>query len=204
MLRHASRWPALLALAASLGCSHAPTPKAPRAAPTEALTELGAEPATVAASPNPFAPIRTSPTHYHWERAARRRCQAPTRLRFEGSHGDFPLLPDEAEVAEAPGTWGTGSPPTETTKSAERVVAELRPRLRRCFSSWVDQGSATEATVRFAVRIGCGGEVGALTATSSGVDESTLTCLFGVVARASFESPASGELTLQLPVVFKR
>lgn len=204
MLRHAPRWLALLALAASVGCGHAPTTQAPRAAPTEALPELGAGPATIVASPNPFAPIRTSATNYHWERRARPRCQAPTRLRFEGSHGDFPLLPDEPEVTAALDTWGTGSPPAETPKSAERVVAELRPRLRRCFSSWVDQGSANEATVRFAVRIGCGGEVGALTATSSGVDESTLTCLFGVVARASFESPASGELTLQLPVVFKR
>ncbi len=61
----------------------------------------------------------------------------------------------------------------------------------------------SEGSVRFAVQIDCSGEVGAVAAKSNGVDEPTVSCLFGVVAQAAFEAPAKGQATLQIPVVFK-
>lgn len=200
------RLPTFVALSAC-ACGGVARPAAQAEAQRElvAVASTEAEPLPAPAPLDPYAPTRTSPTEYTWQRAQRAECAARTPLRFEGSHAEFPLLPDEPE--EAADTWGTGTPApaaeAHAPKSADQVVAELRPRLRRCFSSWVERGNTNEGSVRFAVRIDCGGEVGAVTARSSGVDEPTVTCLFGVVAQASFESPASGQATLQIPVVFK-
>ncbi|RYZ01633.1 MAG: hypothetical protein EOO73_34960 [Myxococcales bacterium] len=202
VLRPLSLFVALSSACASGGAALPPHTEPQREIVAVASTE--AEPLPAPLPLDPYAPTRTSPTDYVWQRAQRAECAVRGPLRFEGSHGDFPLLPEEPE--EAPDTWGTGSPPLaaeHAPKSADRVVAELRPRLRRCFSSWVERGNGNEGSVRFAVRIDCGGEVGAVTAKSSGVDEPTVTCLFGVVAQASFESPAAGRATLQIPVVFK-
>jgi hypothetical protein len=197
----------LVAVAALCACGAT----LPRGAQPEkvALASAEAEPLPAPVPLDPFAPVRTSPTDYAWQRSQRANCETRGPLRFEGSHGEFPLLPEDVPgAAAAPDTWGSGSPAVAATepaspRSADQVVAALRPRLRRCFSSWVERGTTGEGSVRFAVQIDCGGEVRAVTAKSSGVDEPTISCLFGVVARASFESPVSGRATLQIPVVFK-
>lgn len=184
-------------------------PPAERAPSRElvAIASTEAEPLPAPLPLDPYAPTRTSPTEYSWQRAQRADCASRAPLRFEGSHAEFPLIPDEPELDEAPDTWGAGTQARRAAprspKSPDQVVANMRPRLRRCFSSWLERGSHDEASVRFAVQIDCGGDVGAVTARSSGVDPATVTCLFGVVAQASFEAPNAGQATLQIPVVFK-
>jgi hypothetical protein len=57
--------------------------------------------------------------------------------------------------------------------------------------------------VRFALELGCAGEVQTIAAEVKGVDESTVACLFNIVGPAQFEPPAGGHARLQVPVVFK-
>lgn len=206
---HSLRRLAFFAIAGACGCGGStlppPSPNAHRDSVALASTE--ADPLPAPTPLDPYAPTRTSPTDYSWQRSPRADCRARGPLRFEGSHAEFPLLADEPATPEALDTWGSGSAPltveTPAPRSADQVVAALRPRLRRCFSSWMERGRTSEGSVRFAVHIDCSGEVGAVAAKTSGVDEPTVTCLFGVVAQASFESPANGRATLQIPVVFK-
>lgn len=173
-----------------------------------ALASTEEEPLPAPIPLEPFSPVRSSPTDYSWKRSPQSDCRAFGSLGLHRSPADFPLPPvDPAGLVEAPDTWGTGSPPSPAERrspgNAEQVVAALRPHLRRCLSSWMESGSTSEGSVRFAVQIDCSGRVSALSAKSSGVDELTVGCLFGVVAQAAFASPASGQSTLQIPVVFK-
>ncbi len=80
----------------------------------------------------------------------------------------------------------------------------MRPRFRQCFSHWIDEKADAEGSVRFALELGCAGNVQAITADDvRGVDEPTLACLFTVVGPAQFDPPANGHATIQVPVVFK-
>jgi hypothetical protein len=197
-----------LALFTSASVSAACAGQAPRveqaAAPVTTVT-FEAEAPSVASAKLPYAPTRTSPTEYSWRRAPKTTCLAPTHLRFDGSHGDFPLLPDDFTVAITPQETkgGDDAAAAHGPRSADQVIASLRPRFRQCFSSWFDRGANAEGSVRFALELACNGDVEAVTAKSSGVDEPTVACLFGVVARAEFEPPSAGQALLQVPVVFK-
>jgi hypothetical protein len=160
----------------------------------------------VASAKLPYAPTRTSASDYSWRRAPKTTCVAPTHLRFDGPHGEFPLLSDDAvELASPPEDSNAeeGQAKAPGPRSADQVIASLRPRFRQCFSSWFDRGTTAEGSVRFALELACNGDVESVTAKSSGVDEPTVACLFGVVARAEFDPPAAGQALLQVPVVFK-
>lgn len=204
---------ACFSLAGACCCGGHPSFVAGRDSPAAVVALAAAEPQPLPAPTPlvPYAPTRTSATDYVWQRSPRADCAPRSPIRFAGSHGEFPLLPEDdagaAAAPEAPDTWGTGRHQTSAeplaARSPEQVVAALRPRLRRCFSSWLERSGANEGSVRFALEIDCGGEVGAVTAKSSRVDESTVTCLFGVVTQASFVAPAAGHATLEIPVVFK-
>ncbi|MEI9938707.1 MAG: hypothetical protein WDO69_15925 [Pseudomonadota bacterium] len=168
---------------------------------------------------NRYAPTRTANLpHYSWQSATPQSCEpapsakepdAPIVLTFGGSVGVFPPIPDEAidarqaKPAGSLDTWGGGEPPPSGSRSPDLVVAGLRPAFRHCFSRWLDSKADAEGSVRFALEVGCAGAVQAISADVQGVDESTLECLFTVVAPAQFGPPANGHATLQVPVVFK-
>ncbi|HEY3252662.1 MAG TPA: hypothetical protein VGJ91_01900 [Polyangiaceae bacterium] len=206
--------PLLLACASALTPVHArkPTPVGP-----EAIEFEPQAPAPVRAH-NPYAPTRSANLpQYSWRSATERRCQsepsakqpdAPIVLKFSGSVGVFPPIPEEVideqqATPEALDTWGSGEPAPSERRSPDLVVAGLRPAFRRCFSRWLDSKADAEGSVRFALELGCAGDVQAISADVQGVDESTLECLFTVVAPAQFGPPANGHATLQVPVVFK-
>ena len=141
-----------------------------------------------------------------------KRYAQPVVLAFEGSVGVFQLLADsELDALESPrgavaqDTWGGGEQAEAAPRvgSPDFVVAALRPRFRRCFSHWLDTQADAEGSVRFALELGCAGDVQAISADVHGVDEPTLECLFTVVGAAQFGPPASGRATIQVPVVFK-
>lgn len=187
-------------------CAGQPPRVQEAAAPATTVT-FEAEAPSVASAKLPYAPTRTAPNDYSWHRAPKTTCLAPTHLRFDGPHGDFPLLPDDFTVAlTSPETEAGASDDSAAAhgpRSADQVIASLRPRFRQCFSSWFDRGTGAEGSVRFALELACNGDVEAVTAKSSGVDEPTVACLFGVIARAEFEPPSAGQALLQVPVVFK-
>jgi len=191
----------------------APPPSGPQA------IEFEAAPRKPARATSLYAPTRNANSpHYSWQNATPRKCEtapavkgpeAPLVLKFEGSVGVFPPMPDEvidsqqAESSEALDTWGSGEPKAPESRSADFVVASLRPAFRHCFSRWLDAKADAEGSVRLALELGCAGDVQAISADVQGVDEPTLECLFTVVAPAQFGPPANGRATLQVPVVFK-
>ena len=164
---------------------------------------------------NPYAPTRLSLPHsYAWKNPKRSACgprgrdethSAQTKLSFKGSLAAFPLSRDDDPSATLD-TWGAAVEPEASTGAGHNpdfVVASLRPRLRGCFSDWLERRSNAEGSVRFALELGCAGDVQAISAKAEGVDEPTVECLFAVVAPAQFDPPAGGHATLQVPVVFK-
>ncbi len=177
---------------------------------------------------NPYAPKRSANgPEYSWQNATPSKCGAgplpaaapsapTTTLTFDGSIGVFPVMTNEeasalqAQLAQdAPGTWGSGAraeadPEAEHhVSNPELVVAALRPRFRQCFSHWLEAKADAQGSVRFALELGCAGEVQSISAAVQGVDQPTLECLFAVVAPAQFDPPPAGHASIQVPVVFK-
>jgi hypothetical protein len=223
----------LLACAMTCACSAHRPPPPPVGDAAAASARFEPEPAPRAepngAVLNPYAPTRLSPLNsYGWQNPKRPTCSRPlaplgsdgpyttqVKLSFSGSVAAFPLLPEDDPTAPkakkdpnapAPDTWGTG-PHAETVASARRdpdfVVASLRPRLRSCFAGLLDRRAEAEGSIRFALELGCAGEVQAISAKAEGVDQPTVECLFAVVAPAMFDPPAGGRATIHMPVVFK-
>jgi hypothetical protein len=173
-----------------------------------------------ASAQNPYLPTRIAPLHqYAWQNPKHPPCSrsqalvdrndtytTQVKLSFFGSVAAFPLLADEDSGIVPPKPEADGAP-TETAGASRRdpdfVVASLRPRLRSCFSSLLERREQAEGSIRFALSLGCAGEVQTISAKTEGVDEPTIECLFAVVAPAMFDPPAGGHATIQVPVVFK-
>lgn len=171
-------------------------------------------------APNPYAPTCITPLHqYAWQNPKHTPCNrsaaltepattytAEVKLSFFDSVAAFPLLTDDVEGIVPPKPQADGAPP-ESVGASRRdpnfVVASLRPRLRSCFSSLLERSEQAEGSIRFALSLGCAGEVQTISAKAEGVDEPTIECLFAVVAPAMFDPPAGGHATIQVPVVFK-
>jgi hypothetical protein len=181
----------------------------------EAPQPIELEPAPVEpVAANPYAPKRNANgAHYSWQSATPVKCLSnakPAALSFSGSVGVFPLLSDEEleraqAAADANAAQANAERPEvdKRVSSPDLVVASLRPRFRRCFSRWLDAKANAEGSVRFALELGCAGNVQAISADAHGVDEPTVACLFTVVGPAQFEPPANGHGSIQVPVVFK-
>lgn len=194
---------ALSSIASFCVACAAQAPRVQRVAEPATTVTFEAEAPSVASAKLPYAPTRTSPTDYTWRRAPKTACVGPTHLRVDGSHGEFPLVPDDAIDLSAASEANDGQAEVPGPRNVDQVIASLRPRFRQCFSSWFDRGTTAEGSVRFALELACNGDVEAIDAKSSGVDESTVSCLFGVMARAEFEPPSTGQALLHVPVVFK-
>ncbi len=169
---------------------------------------------------NPYAPTCITPLHqYAWKNPNHPPCSrsappveaapsytAEVKLSFFDSVAAFPLLTDDTAGIVPPKPEADGAPPASPAtgrRDPNFVVASLRPRLRSCFSSLLERSEQAEGSIRFALSLGCAGEVQTISAKTEGVDESTIECLFAVVAPAMFGPPAGGHATIQVPVVFK-
>ena len=205
--------------ALALSCaSQAPPVHAPESTRSESRASVSQGASAPKRATNPYAPTRTpnSPL-YSWQSATQQRCEPvpsdkptpePIVIKFSGSVGIFPPIPDEvieAEQAKAAAldTVSGADPQPVEGRSPDSIVAGMRPAFRQCFSRWLDAKADAEGSVRFALELGCAGRVQAISADVRGVDDSTLECLFTVVAPARFGPPAGGRATLQVPVVFK-
>ncbi len=145
-------------------------------------------------APNPYAPTRSSQAGvYRWQSEKRSECPPEALSMAPAARSLFAALPEHA-------LDGAGSAPPI---NPELVIAALRPALHQCFSRWLEQELDAQGSVRFTLELGCNGEVASISAENQGVDQSTLTCLFQVVAPARFAPPQAGHATVLLPVVFK-
>ena len=160
-------------------------------------------PAAILPVANPYAPVRSpNPAVYSWQSERRAEC-TPDPLAAMPETGRA-LGPGAARGVFAALPERTSDPASRAQPvSPEVVVAGLRPAFHQCFSHWLDDHADAQGSVRLALELGCAGEVDAISAENTGVDSSTLTCLFSAVAPARFAPPAAGHATVRLPVVFK-
>jgi hypothetical protein len=219
----------LMAVGACLAaCGAAPSTKAPSspppnaaAAPASAAAERPFAVESSAKADNPYAPHCITPLQrYAWQNPKQPACggakavteqdgsdTTQVKLTFFDSVAAFPLLPEDETGVVPPKPEADGAPALAASAPARRdpdfVVASLRPRLRSCFTSLLERSERAEGSIRFALGLGCAGEVQTISANTEGVDEPTIECLFKVVAPAMFEPPATGHATIQVPVVFK-
>ena len=152
---------------------------------------------------NPYAPTRSrNAAVYSWQSEKRAECPPESVARedelesgsaFRAARSMVGALPDRA----------TGAAGKAQGASPDLVVAALRPALHQCFSRWLDARLDAQGSVRFALELGCTGDVEAISAENQGVNESTLECLFSAVAPARFAPPPGGHATVLVPVVFK-
>lgn len=169
---------------------------------------------------NPYAPTCITPLHqYAWQNPKHPPCSrssalaepaqtytAEVKLSFFDSVASFPLLTGDEAGIVPPKPEADGAPaesPSLGRRDPNFVVASLRPRLRSCFSSLLERSEQAEGSIRFALSLGCAGEVQTISAKTEGVDLPTIECLFAVVAPAMFDPPVGGRATIQVPVVFK-
>ncbi len=121
---------------------------------------------------------RCSPTKSWRERRRRRRARGP---------GDDEPPPADKRMA-----------------SPDLVVAGLRPRFRQCFSHWIDEKADAEGSVRFALELGCAGNVQAITADDRArCGRAHAGLPIYVVGPHNSIPPANGHAIIQVPVVFK-
>lgn len=182
----------------ALSCaSRQELPRAPAISPLaqrSIVAELGSTPpSTIAAAvTNPYAPTRSlGAATYSWQSEKRAECPAESSAREQpGVLAAFPERTPEAGI-------------NDRAVSADSVVLGLRPAIHHCFSRWLEAKLDAQGSVRFALELGCAGEVQAISAENQGVDEGTLECLFAVVAPARFAPPVGGRATILVPVVLK-
>ena len=200
-----SRHLMLLACAQALALSCAHRPELARSQPAisqipdwgvESALRSSATPAAAPSVSNPYAPTRTLAAGvYSWQSDKRTECPAESwaRLQLSAAPGLLAAFPERIlePVDKAP------------PASADSVVLALRPAIHHCYSRWLEANVDAQGRVRFALELGCAGDVQAISAVNQGVDESTLTCLFSAVAPARFAPPVGGRATVLVPVVFK-
>jgi hypothetical protein len=156
-------------------------------------------PGAAASLANPYAPTRSHGARvYSWQSEKRAECgpgvaAAKPELERGSTRALLAAMPERS------------SDPSGKVQplSPDFVVAGLRPAIHHCFSRWLDAKLDAQGSVRLALELGCAGDVQAISAENQGVDESTLTCLFSVVAPARFAPPVGGRATVLVPVVFK-
>jgi hypothetical protein len=89
--------------------------------------------------------------------------------------------------------------------SAARVVEAMRERFRDCYQALLDHRDACAAgTVRLKFHIQCEGKIQSMEATASGVDGTTVQCMFDSAKQSRFEPPPQRRAVVSVPVRFVR
>ena len=152
---------------------------------------------------NPYAPTRSRDAGiYSWQSEKRADCRSDLAARADEIENDWEARAARGVLAALPERSSESDTKAQPV-SADLVIAGLRPAIHQCFSRWLDARLDAQGSVRFALELGCAGDVEAISAENNGVDESTMMCLFSAVAPARFTPPAGGRATLLVPVVFK-
>lgn len=96
-----------------------------------------------------------------------------------------------------------GTSASVPVSGADRVVAGLRPKFKRCYEAGLAQDPGMSGKVVISAKIGPNGEVsGADVASNSGLSPSVAACIAGHVKRATFDAPGGTGSTLNIPVTF--
>lgn len=96
-----------------------------------------------------------------------------------------------------------GTTASVPVSGADRVVAGLRPKFKRCYEAGLAQDPGMSGKVVIAAKIGPNGEVASAdVASNSGLSPSVASCIAGHVKRATFDAPGGSGSTLNIPVTF--
>jgi hypothetical protein len=84
---------------------------------------------------------------------------------------------------------------------AARVIASLRAGFRACYNRALSQNPDAEGKITLSIRVGAGGEVTNVSASTSGtVPDSLANCIRARASSAQFEPPSGGMAVVQVPV----
>jgi hypothetical protein len=87
--------------------------------------------------------------------------------------------------------------------NAARVVAGLRAGFRACYQRGLAEAPDASGSIRLMIRVGPGGEVSGVTATSSGgLPPAMVSCVQARARAAQFDAPEGGAAVITVPVTF--
>lgn len=86
---------------------------------------------------------------------------------------------------------------------ASRVVAGMRAGFRACYQRGLNENPDAQGSIRLSIRVGPGGEVQGVSASSSGnLPASVLSCVQARASAAQFSPPEGGSAVVNVPVTF--
>ena len=90
-----------------------------------------------------------------------------------------------------------------TVSNAARVVAGMRAGFRSCYNRGLAENPDAQGSIRLSIRVGPGGEVQGVTASSSGnLPGSVTSCVQSRAQAAQFDPPEGGSAVVVVPVSF--
>ncbi len=90
-----------------------------------------------------------------------------------------------------------------TVSNASRVVAGMRAGFRACYNRGLAQNPDSQGSIRLTIRVGPGGEVQGVSASSSGsLPGSVVGCVRSRASAAQFAPPEGGSAVVVVPVTF--
>ncbi|HEY3254256.1 MAG TPA: AgmX/PglI C-terminal domain-containing protein [Polyangiaceae bacterium] len=111
-------------------------------------------------------------------------------------------------VAKVVGPQGRASLGSETTvgvvSNASQVVAAMRPGFRSCYQRYgLAENPDAAGSIRLTIRVGAGGEVAGVSASSSGsLPAAVLSCVQARARVGQFNAPEGGSAVVVVPVTF--
>jgi hypothetical protein len=109
---------------------------------------------------------------------------------------------DQPRVVQVP-TQVETSPviPTVRITNADRVVAELRPKFRKCYTDGLGKDPSQQGSIVVRAKIAPTGEVAGVTIQSNtGLSADVASCIAKRVQNAQFDAPGGTGSTLDIPV----
>ena len=88
--------------------------------------------------------------------------------------------------------------------NAARVVAGMRAGFRACYNRELANNPDAQGSIRLSIRVGPGGEVQSVSASSSGNLGSAVGCVRARASAAQFAPPEGGSAVISVPVTFVR
>ncbi len=96
-----------------------------------------------------------------------------------------------------------GTTASVPVSGADRVIAGLRPKFKRCYEAGLAQDPGMSGKVVISAKIGPNGEVSSAdVASNSGLSPTVASCIAGHIKRATFDAPGGSGSTLNIPVTF--
>jgi hypothetical protein len=117
------------------------------------------------------------------------------------------LADAESQSASLPHGPDAAPPdPRNTARAgAARVIEAMRERFHDCYQRYsIIEDSCAAGTVRLKFHIQCEGKIRSIEATASGVDETTVQCIFDSAKQSRFEPPPQRRAVVSVPVTFVR